>query len=137
MHSFYSVTKKVYRDYELSVNYVWSKYDFDQSTDPDYEAGFNTPEHSFKASFGNPRVIKDLGFNINYRWHNEYLWQATFIDGMVPANSVFDAQVNYAIRKLNSVLKLGATNIGGNEYFSAPGTGSVGSMYFLSWTVRL
>ena len=131
------LTKKVYNEYELSVNYVWSKFDFDQTTDPDYEAGFNTPEHVFKASFGNQRVIKNLGFNVNFRWNNEYFWESTFIDGIVPAKSVFDAQVNYGIPKWKSVIKIGASNIGGNEYFSAPGTGYIGSQYYASWTLVL
>ncbi len=55
------LTKKVFTRYDLSVNYVWSKFNFDQSTDPDYEAGFNTPEHVVKASFGSQRVIKESG----------------------------------------------------------------------------
>ena len=121
----------------MGVSYTWSNFDFDQATDPDYKAGFNTPEHKFKASFGNPHVIKNLGFNINFRWYDEYFWEATFIDAMVPSNSVFDAQINYSLRKWKSVLKLGATNIGGNEYSSAPGTGYIGSQYYISWTVNL
>jgi hypothetical protein len=59
------------------------------------------------------------------------------MDGMVPANSVVDAQVNYSIRKWKSIIKIGATNIGGHEYFSAPGTGHIGSQYYATWTVNL
>ncbi len=131
------LSKKIFGDYELGVNYTWAKFDFDQSTDPDYKAGFNTPEHKFKASFGSPHVIKDLGFNINYRWNGEYFWESSFIDATVPSYSVFDAQVNYSIRKWKSVIKIGATNIGSHEYFSAPGTGHIGSQYYATWTVNL
>ena len=131
------LSKKVFSNYNLSVNYTWSKFHFDQETDPDYEAGFNTPEHVFKASFGSGRVVKNLGFNLNYRWHNEYFWESTFVDGTVPGNSVFDAQVNYSIPKWKSVIKIGGANIGGNEYFSAPGTGYIGSQYYASWTLNL
>ena len=130
------LSKKIFKNYELSVNYTWSKFDFDQSTDPDYEAGFNTPEHVFKASFGSGRVVKNLGFNINFRWNNEYYWESTFVDGKVPANSVVDAQVNYSIPKWKSVIKVGGANIAGNEYYSAPGTGYIGSQYYASWTVN-
>ena len=131
------LTKEIFRDYELGVNYVWSKFDFDQASDPDYSAGFNTPEHKCKASFGSPHVFKDLGFNINFRWNSEYYWESSFMDGTVPSNSVVDAQVNYSIRKWKSIIKIGATNIGGNEYFSAPGTGYIGSQYYATWTVEL
>jgi iron complex outermembrane receptor protein len=131
------MTTKVFRSYLLGINYMWSKFDFDQSTDPDYKAGFNTPEHNFKASFGNQDVYKNFGFNINCRWHNEYLWESSFVDGMVPANSVLDAQINYLISKWKSVVKIGGANIGGNEYFNAPGTGHIGSQYYASWTINL
>ncbi len=131
------VATQIFRDYDLSANYVWSRYDFDQSTDPDYMAGFNTPEHVFKASFGSQHVIKNLGFNINFRWYGEYLWESSFIVGTVPSNAVFDAQVNYSIRKWKSLVKIGGANIGGNEYYSAPGTGYIGSQYYASWTVNL
>ena len=132
-----SLTKEIFNDYELGVNYVWSKFEFDQSSDPDYSAGFNTPEHKFKASFGSPHVYKDLGFNINFRWNNEYYWESSFVDGTVPSNSVVDAQINYSIRKWKSIIKIGAANIGSHEYFSAPGTGHIGSQYYATWTVTL
>ena len=128
---------KIFNDYDLGVNYVWSKYSFDKATDPDYEADFNTPEHVFKASFGSQHIIKNLGFNVNFRWHNDFLWESSFVDATVPANSVVDAQINYSFPKLKSVLKIGGTNIGGNEYFNAPGTGYIGSMYYGSLTVNL
>ena len=90
-----------------------------------------------KASFGSGRVVKNLGFNINFRWNNEYYWESTFVDGKVPANSVVDAQVNYSIPKWKSVIKVGGANIAGNEYYSAPGTGYIGSQYYASWIVYL
>ncbi len=74
---------------------------------------------------------------MNFRWNSEYLWEATFVDGTVPANAVVDAQVNYAVRKWKTVIKIGGANIGGNEYFNAPGTGYIGSQYYISLTVAL
>jgi len=131
------LSRKVFTNYNLSFNYTWSNFIFDQETDPDYEAGFNTPEHAFKASFGSEHVVKNLGFNINFRWNNEYYWESTFVDGIVPANSVIDAQLNYSLPKWKSVIKVGGANIGGNEYYSAPGTGYTGSQYYVSWTLNL
>ncbi|MDP3644660.1 MAG: TonB-dependent receptor [Bacteroidota bacterium] len=131
------LSSKIFDHYNIGLNYTWSKFKFDQSTDPDYKAGFNTPEHKIKASVGNPNVFKNFGFNVNLRWNDEYFWQSSFIDAMVPANTVIDAQINYSLPKLKSVLKLGGANIGGNEYFSAPGAGYIGSQYFASWTFSL
>ena len=50
--------------------------------------------------------------------------------------TVVDAQLNYTVDTWKSVFKIGAANLGGKEYFSAPGTGGVGSQYFVSWTIN-
>ena len=105
-------------------------FDFDQTKDPDFEASFNTPEHAIKIGFGHPKVYKNLGFNVNYRYKSDYLWESSFADAQMPATSVFDAQVNYSVPSWKSTFKLVASNITGTEYRSAPGTGSTGSLYF-------
>ena len=131
------LTAEIINHYKVGLIYSLSKYKFDQETDPDYRANFNTPENKFKVSFGNERAFKNFGFHVNFRWNQAYLWEQVFAIGEVPAYSVLDAQVNYAIPKWNSVLKIGGANIGGKEYFNAPGTGHIGSQYFASWTFNL
>ncbi len=131
------LSSEIFDHYMVGLNYTWSKFNFDQASDPDYEAGFNTPEHKIKASVGNPNVFKNFGFNVNIRWNTEYLWESSFQDAMVPSSTVLDAQINYSILKWKSVIKLGGANIGGHEYSSAPGTGYIGSQYFASWTFIL
>ncbi|UMB59289.1 TonB-dependent receptor [Lutibacter sp. A80] len=130
------LTSRVYGNYDLGLNYTYAKFDFDQSSDPDYEAGFNTPEHKVKLSIGNTEVIKNLGFNLNIRWSDEYLWQSVIADAIIEERTVIDAQVNYTVDKWKSNFKIGAANLGGKEYFSAPGNGKIGSQYFVSWTIN-
>ncbi|QOG03310.1 carboxypeptidase-like regulatory domain-containing protein [Flavobacterium sp. MDT1-60] len=130
------LSKKVYKDFELGVNYNYAQFDFDQSEDPSFIAGFNTPKHRIKASLGNAKVIENLGFNVNVRWNTEYLWQSSFGDGMIPENTVLDAQVNYGIPKLKSVIKVGATNLFGKDYLQVIGAGAIGQMWFASWTIN-
>jgi outer membrane receptor protein involved in Fe transport len=130
------VSKKVYKDFEVSANYNYAQFDFDQAKDPSFEAGFNTPKHRVKASFGNEKLFKNFGFNVSGRWSTEYLWQSTFADGTIPSATVFDAQINYAIPKLKSVLKLGAANLGGKEYQQVLGAGLIGQQYFASLTIN-
>ena len=127
---------KIYGGYAIALNYTLAKFDFDQASDPDYEASFNTPEHKVKFSFGNPQLFENFGFNVNVRWNDEYLWESTFADAVIPSNTVLDAQVNYTFPKWKSTFKVGGANIGGNEYLSAPGVGSVGSQYYVSWTIN-
>ncbi len=130
------VDTKILGNYNFGVNYTFAKFEFDQASDPDYEASFNTPEHKVKISFGNTDVIENLGFNINYRWSDKYLYEATFVNGMIDARSVVDAQINYSIPKWKSMFKIGGANIGGKEYYSVPGSGKIGSQYFVSWTIN-
>ncbi len=130
------LSKKVYRDFEVGVNYNYAEFKFDQAKDPSFEAGFNTPKHRVKASFGNERLFKNFGFNVSGRWNSEYLWQSTMVDGMIDSATVVDAQINYNIPKLKSTLKLGASNLGGKEYTQVLGAGLIGQQYFASWTIN-
>ncbi|TDO84045.1 outer membrane receptor protein involved in Fe transport [Flavobacterium chryseum] len=130
------LSKKVYKDFELGVNYNYAQFNFDQSDDPSFVAGFNTPKHRIKASLGNSKLTKNLGFNVNVRWNTEYLWQSSFGDGMIPENTVLDAQVNYGIPKLKSVIKVGATNLFGEDYLQVIGAGAIGKMWFASWIIN-
>jgi len=130
------LSKKVYKDFEVGVNYNYAQFDFNQADDPSFIAGFNTPKHRIKASLGNAKVIKNLGFNVNVRWNTEYLWQSSFGDGMVPENTVLDAQINYAFPKLKSVIKVGATNLFGSDYIQVIGAGAIGQQWFVSWTIN-
>ncbi|MBU3011490.1 TonB-dependent receptor [Polaribacter vadi] len=125
---------KVLNGFSLGLNYTYAKFDFDQSTDPDFEAGFNTPEHKVKVQFGKTDLFENFGFNVNLRWQDEYLWESSFHDTVIEDRTVLDAQVNYTIPKWKSVVKLGGANLTGQEYFSAPGVGAIGSQYYISWT---
>ncbi|KRD11552.1 hypothetical protein ASE21_07540 [Flavobacterium sp. Root901] len=130
------LSKKVYKDFELGVNYNYAQFNFKQQDDPDFVAGFNTPKHRIKASLGNSKVIKNLGFNVNVRWNTEYLWESSFGDGIIPENTVLDAQINYALPKLKSVIKVGATNLFGKDYLQVIGAGMIGQQWFASWTIN-
>jgi len=130
------VDVKVFGNFDLGANYTYAEIDFDQAAFPDFRTNFNTPNHKVKASFGNTELFKNFGFNVNYRWSDTYFWQATFADGQLPSFTVLDAQINYAVPDIKSVFKIGGSNILGQEYFSAVGTGAVGSIFYVSWTVN-
>jgi outer membrane receptor protein involved in Fe transport len=127
---------KIGNGFDVGLNYTYAKFDFEQATDPDFEAGFNTPKHKVKFQFGKTDVLKNVGFNLNLRWQDTYYWESPFHDGTIAARTVLDAQVNYSLPKLKSIIKLGGANLAGKEYFSAPGVGAIGSQYFLSWTIN-
>lgn len=130
------LSKKVYKDFELSGNYNYAEFSYDQSEDPSFISYFNTPKHRIKGSLGNPKLFKNFGFNVNARWSEEYKWESSFADGMIPAVTVFDAQISYAIPFLKSVIKASASNLGGKDYLQVVGAGKIGQQYLVSWTVN-
>ncbi len=132
----FGINRKIYKDFEFGANYNFAEFDFDQAQDPSFEAGFNTPKHRVKASIGNEKLFKNFGFNVNARWNSEYLYQSSFADGMIEEATVIDAQINYTIPSLKSVLKIGAANLGGPEYRQILGAGAIGSQYFASITIN-
>ncbi len=130
------VNTKLPLDFDLGVNYTFAEQDLEEDRDPDFRTEFNTPKHKVKATFGHANLFKNFGFNTSYRWSDDYFWEAAFGNGDVPSFSVFDAQINYKIPSLKTILKAGATNIGGDEYFTAFGTGLIGSQYYISLTIN-
>lgn len=122
--------------FDLGASYNYTDFQFDEASDPSFEPGFNTPKHRVKGTFGSEKLFKNFGFNTNVRWNSEYLWQSSFVDAMVPENVVFDAQINYSIPFLRSVVKVGGANIGGKDYIQVPGAGNIGQQYYASWTIN-
>jgi outer membrane receptor protein involved in Fe transport len=130
------INTKLLGDFDFGVNYTYAKLDFDDTDDPGFQPNFNTPEHKVKASFGNQNLFKNFGFNLNWRWNDIYLWTASFADGYVQNRNLFDAQINLAVPSIKSTFKVGGSNIFGEEYVSAPGAGTIGAQYYVSWTIN-
>ncbi len=130
------VSTKIFDGFDLSANYTWSRLDFDVAGNPDFQTNFNTPEHKVKLGFGKTELFKNVGFNVAWRWSDHYFWEASFGSGEIPAFNVLDAQVNFRVPSLKSTIKLGATNLLADEYFTAFGTGFIGSQYYASLTIN-
>jgi len=130
------LTGKIFGNFDYGVNYTYTEQDFDRTDEPDFKSNFNTPKHKIKASFGNDNLFKNFGFNTNLRWSDRYFWESNFADGIVPSFTVIDAQVNYKIPYIKSVLKVGVNNITGEEYFTGVGTGLIGSQYYIGLSIN-
>jgi outer membrane receptor for ferrienterochelin and colicin len=130
------LSAKVLGDFDLSGSYTFTRLEFDREANPDFFVQFNTPEHQFKASFGNEELFNNFGFNVNYRFSDDYYWEATFGNGIIPEFHVVDAQINYSVPSIKSIFKVGGNNLLGDEYFTAFGTGFIGSIYYVSWIIN-
>ena len=82
------------------------------------------------------QIYKNVGFNFNARWQDEYRWESTFVDATIKARTVLDAQINLTVPSMKSIFKIGGANLMGQEYLSAPGIGAIGSQYYVSWTIN-
>jgi iron complex outermembrane recepter protein len=119
-------------NFQLSANYNWNKLITEQ--DAGYVFDFNTPEHKINFSVGNRRLTDQIGFNLTWRWQDEFEWTSTFANGTVPSVSTVDAQVSYRVPNLNSVVKVGGSNILNNRYFLNYGGPNLGAIYYISLT---
>lgn len=119
-------------NFKVGANYNWNQLITDQ--DGQYIFDYNTPEHKFNLSFSNRSITENLGFNVTYRWQDEFEWVSSFADGTVPAVSTVDAQVSYKLSDFNSIVKLGGSNITNNRHFLNYGGPNLGAIYYVSIT---
>ncbi|RYZ98041.1 MAG: TonB-dependent receptor [Sphingobacteriaceae bacterium] len=103
-------------------------------TPASFDNNFNTPEWRFNAGVGNKEIAKNIGFNVQYRWQDEFLWNSTFARGIVPSYSTFDAQVNLRIPAVKSMVKLGGSNVLNKYYVTSFGNPQVGAIYYIGLT---
>ncbi len=95
---------------------------------------FNTPEIRYNLGLGSKEIIKNVGFNVQYRWQDKFYWNSTFVSGEVPAFSTVDAQINLKVPSVNSVFKLGGSNILNKYYITSYGNPDAGAVYYVSVT---
>lgn len=99
-----------------------------------YVNDFNTPEFRYNLGLGNKEIIKNVGFNVAYRWQGKFYWNSSFASGDVPAFSTMDAQLNLKIPSVNSMIKIGGTNVLNKYYFTSYGNPAIGALYYVSYT---
>ncbi|MDH7448151.1 TonB-dependent receptor [Aquimarina sp. 2201CG14-23] len=127
---------KIFGNFDLGVNYTFTKEEFDEDNTFSLFSLFNTPEHRVKVLFGHKNLFKNFGFNTSFKWASDFQWTDAFGVSEIPSFTVIDAQMNYKIKSLKSVIKVGATNIGGEEYYTGLGTGFIGSQYYIGLSIN-
>ncbi|HRD56616.1 MAG TPA: TonB-dependent receptor [Ferruginibacter sp.] len=98
-------------------------------------ANFNSPKYKLNASIGNTGFgyQKRMGFNVNYRWQDEFYFEGDLANGTLPAVQTVDAQFSYKLPKSKSILKIGANNLLNQYYYNAVGNSYVGGLYYVSF----
>lgn len=128
------ITYNLPRNFTLNGSYTYATFDDNSEENSAFRAGFNTPENKFTVGIGNRKLTDNFGFNINFRWQEEFLWQSDFGSWNVPEFGVLDAQISYKVPLIKTIFKLGGTNIAGGDYRTNLGGPFVGQQYYLSLT---
>jgi outer membrane receptor protein involved in Fe transport len=129
------VTYNFYKKYTVSGNVNYNK--LSKNPNPDiFLTSFNTPEWIANVSFGNREIVKNVGFNVVWRWQDRVFWESTLANGEVPAYSTIDAQVNVRVPKLKSTVKVGGSNIFNKRYIQFAAGPTIGALYYASITVE-
>ncbi len=124
----------IYKSYTVSGNINYNKLSQVDATDI-FLTSFNTPDWITNFSVGNREIIKNVGFNLSWHWQNTVSWESTLANGEVPAYSTLDAQINFALPKIKSIIKVGGTNILNNRHIQFAAGPTIGALYFVAWTV--
>lgn len=127
------VTYNFYKKYTLSGNINYNKMKSNATNDI-FVTGFNTPNWSTNLSFGNREIVKNIGFNVVWRWQNAFLWESPLVTGDIAAYGTVDAQVTLRVPKAKANIKVGAANIFNNRYLQYAGGPTIGGLYYVALT---
>ena len=128
------ITWNFYQKYLFSGNVNYNNIVANQTSDI-FLTAFNTPKWSANLSVGNRAIIKNLGWNIVWRWQSSFDWESPLANGKIPAYQTVDAQVNYRLPQLKSTIKIGGANIFNNRYIQYAAGPTIGGLYYAAITV--
>ena len=125
----------------VAGNYSWNKLNKAFPDDPIIPA-FNTPENKYnislsardlKLSLGDYQ-LKNIGFNVVYKWIQGFIFEGSpQFTGFIPTYDLVDGQVSVGFIKINTVMKIGASNLLNNKVFQTYGGPRVGRMAYISF----
>jgi outer membrane receptor protein involved in Fe transport len=124
------LTYNLPNDFVLTANYNYTTFSGEQPEE--FLTQFNTPKNRYVLGIGNPRLTQRLGFQVNYRYQDSFFWESAYGSATIPAYGLLDAQINYRIPAFKTIVKLGGTNIGGNDYRTNFGSTFIGQVYYVS-----
>ncbi|MCO5230014.1 MAG: carboxypeptidase-like regulatory domain-containing protein [Chitinophagales bacterium] len=119
----------------LLANANYSYLGFDAGEMDEKKIDFNSPTQMFNIGLsGNNVGNSSVGFNVSYRWQNEFYWYSTFGAGNIDAFGSLDASLSYNLKNSNTTIKAGATNIAGPDYNTNIGAPMIGRTFFVGLT---
>ncbi|MFT3935185.1 MAG: carboxypeptidase-like regulatory domain-containing protein [Chitinophagaceae bacterium] len=127
------VTYNFYKKYTIGGNVSFNEMK-SNSSDDIFVTGFNTPRWNTNLSFGNREVVKNVGFNVVWKWQDSFLWESPLVTGNIAAYSTIDAQVTYRIPTAKATVKIGGSDIFNHRYLQYAGGPTIGALYYVAFT---
>ena len=146
-----SKTKVKTQGFSIGLNYYLSSaitlngnYSFNELTKVDENdpiiPAYNTPKHKYNLGISGRAIslfdidaLKKVGFSINYKWVDGFQYEGSpQFTGFVPTYDLLDAQVSVDVERLNSTIKIGASNILNNEHYETYGGPYIGRLAYIS-----
>jgi iron complex outermembrane recepter protein len=130
------ITYMLPKGYTVGANGTWASFDI-RDANPNNVPAFNTPKYRTTVTVGNSEVVKNIGFNLAWRWQDSFDWYGSFNEmrpGRIKAYSMVDAQVSYKVPSLKSIVKVGANNLFNHQIYQAYGSPTIGGIYYVSVT---
>ena len=146
-----SKTKVNTQGFSIGLNYYLSNtitlngnYSFNELTKVDEDdpiiPAYNTPKHKYNLGISGRNinlfdvdVLKKVGFSINYKWVEGFQYEGSpQFTGYVPTYDLLDAQISVDVERLNSTIKIGASNILDNEHYETYGGPDIGRLAYIS-----
>jgi len=128
------LTYNFYKKYTVSGNVSFNKIKSNAEADI-FVTGFNTPQFTTNVSFGNREIVKNVGFNVVWKWQERFLWESPLVNGYVPGFHVFDVQATYRVPKLKATIKIGGTDIFNKAYIQYAGGPTISGLYYTAITL--
>ena len=133
------------KGYGLSGNIANNQLNNFVPTEELQTSGFNTPKYRWNLGFTKRAVGgSNIGFGIAFKHQSSFEWQGfgtptevgvpLYSNTIVPVINNLDAQVNYKVQRIKSIIKVGATNLFGKPYFQAYGNPYIGTTYYVGIT---
>lgn len=123
------VTWNFYKKFLISGNLNYNNIVANKESDV-FLTAFNTPKWTSNLTFGNREIIRNLGFNIVWRWQSSFTWESPLANGVIAAYNTVDAQVNYRVPKIKTTVKIGGANIFNNRYIQYAAGPTIGGLYY-------
>lgn len=127
------LTYNFYKKYTVAGNINYNDITENKHKDV-FVTGFNTPNFTTNISFANREIVKNFGFNVVWRWQEEFLWESPLVNGDVSSYNTFDAQITYKIPEAKASIKLGGSNIFNSTYVQYAGGPFIGGLYYAALT---